>query len=182
MLPRTAFCLFCDDVRQEVNSKTSYMGVYPVALAFPPNPPPDVQLLLPKLVVAVWFVTDANDKLERATINVSIPPGQTEIYRFDVPPEQLTPPPVTEDWIRRHSLNIVLPIMNLVLPHEGFIEVNVETEQGKISAGRLKVVVPGRPDPTTLTESFTSSSEQSPSNTTSSKSRTSRRRSATRGS
>src|SRR5580658_391434 len=106
MLPRTAFCLFCDDLRQEVNSKSSYMGAYPAVLAFPPNPPPEAQLWLPKLVVAIWLIVDVEDKLERVTFTVTVPPGQTEIVRSEVPPEQLVPPLPLESWVRRHVLHV----------------------------------------------------------------------------
>jgi hypothetical protein len=98
MLPRTAFCLFCDDIRQEINNKASYMGVYPSAVAFPPDPQPEALLLLPRFFVAVWLMIDINDKLERVSLTVSIPPGQTEIFRLEVPPEQLAPPVPVEDW------------------------------------------------------------------------------------
>src|ERR1700729_4077122 len=150
MLPRTAFCLFCDDFRQEVNSKASYMGTYPAVLAFPPNPPPEAQLWLPKIVVAIWLIIDIEDKLERATFSITMPPGQTEVFRSDVPLEQLARPANMESWTRRQLIHTVVPLFNLVFPHEGFIEVNIETEQGRMSAGRLKVQVPGRPDPISL--------------------------------
>jgi hypothetical protein len=188
MLPRTTFCMFCDDVRQEINSKTSYIGAYPSAVAFPPNPPPEALLLMSKLVVLVWLIVDINDKVESTTITVSIPPGQTEIFRQEIPPEQLTPPAPEGDWLQRYSLHVALPFINLVLPHEGFIEVNVETEQGKISAGRLKVVAPGRPDPATLSGGLVLSSptaspppsEQSPPAAPATRTRRVPRRSSTR--
>jgi hypothetical protein len=132
--------------------------------------------------VVVWLIIDVNDRLEHAAITVSIAPGQTEIYRVEVPPEQLIPPAPEGDWVRRYTLHVAVPFINLVLPHEGFIEVNVETEQGNISAGRLKVVVPGRPDPrvffseaTALPTASPPRSEQSLSDARATKRRTSRR-------
>jgi hypothetical protein len=88
-LPRTAFCLFCDDAQQEVNSKMSYMGVYPANLTFPPSTDPNAQYILPRLFLPLWLNTDVNDKLEHVTITVSIPPGRTKILRLEVPAEQL---------------------------------------------------------------------------------------------
>jgi hypothetical protein len=148
MLPRTASCIFCEDVRQEVNHKTSYIGAYPSAIAFPADAPPGTPLWLLKLVVAVWLTIDVNDRLERATITVTIPPGRTEVSRLVIPEEHLLPPQPEGDWVRRYVLAVSISLINLSITHEGFIEVNIETEDGVISAGRLKVVASAKPDQT----------------------------------
>jgi hypothetical protein len=158
MLPRTAFCMFCEDVRQEVNHKTSYIGAYPSAIAFPADAPPGTPLWLPKLVVAVWLTIDVNDRVERATITVTIPPGQTEVSRLVIPEEDLLPPQPEGDWVRRYILAVSISLINLAITQEGFIEVDIETEEGVISAGRLKVVAPARPDQAALCANLPNSS------------------------
>jgi hypothetical protein len=186
-LPRVAFCLFCDDARQEVGGKMSYMGVLPPNLAFPDNPPPEIQLLIPKLVIALWLLTDREDKFERVTISVSIPPGRTELLKFEVPSEQIGFQGTAQEWSQRIGLNMILPFINLTVPCEGFIEVDVETEREKLHAGRLRLVIPGRPDPTILASEVSSSSptaspqpsEQSPPSALASKPRVARRRPST---
>jgi hypothetical protein len=170
-----------------MGDKMSYMGVLPPNLAFPDNPPPDVQLLIPKLAIGLWILTDREDKFERLTISVNIPPGQTEILRFDVPPEQIGFQGMAQDWSQRVGLQMVLPFINLAIPCEGFVEVNVETEREKLHAGSLRLVIPGRPDLIVARNEIASSStvslqlsEQSPPAAPASKPRASRRRPSNR--
>lgn len=147
MLPRSAFCLFCDDARQEVGNKTSYMGVYPTDIVFPPSPPPETQIVLPKLVVAAWLITDIADKPEHLTITVSAP-GNPELLKMQVSSDQLAAvSAAAPGWAQRHLVHAVFPFLNLPLPHEGFFTVVFETERETIQAGRLRVVIPDRPDP-----------------------------------
>jgi len=151
---RTAFVLFCDDVRQEVGNKTSYMGVYPANIAFPPNPPADAQFLLPRLCIAIWITMEISDNLERARIKISSPPGDTPLFNHEIPREQIDIQFSTEGWMTRKILHTVLPFGKIIFPHSGFINVVVETEQGEIQAGRLRVIIPDRPDPNELSNNM----------------------------
>lgn len=51
--------VFCDDIRQEVGNKLSYMGIYFSEMTIPTAP-----LVLPKLCVAIKAVTAATDPFQ----------------------------------------------------------------------------------------------------------------------
>ena len=148
-IPRTAFCLFCDDVRQEIGNKTSYMGVYMTDMLFPSNPSPDATVMLPKFCISVWLITDITDKPQKAIVTVFVPPGRTEAIRFDYPIDQvdqaLTHQNLMRD-VRKYILQATLPFTPMVFASEGHIEVQIETEREILQAGKLRVVIPGRPD------------------------------------
>jgi hypothetical protein len=147
-ISRTAFCLFCDDVRMEVGNKPSYMGVYAGGeLQFPADLPADLPILLPKFAIVIWILSAVDDTPQRLTVRVYTPPGRTEIIQFEAPLDATPYAQVYPDS-DRVSLNLTLPITNLQLACEGSLEVAIETEREVLRAGRLRIRMPGRPDPT----------------------------------
>jgi hypothetical protein len=143
-----AFCIFCDDIRMEVGNKPSFMGMYAADLVFPPNPPPDFQIFLPKFAIISWLFGDVSDKPTKVLVHVFGPPGKTEIIRYEVPYDPLTPLNSPFDDPTRFMLNIQIPLVNFPIACDGAIQVEIETERETIRAGRLRVRIPGRPDPT----------------------------------
>jgi hypothetical protein len=137
---RFAHCLFCDDVRQEVGGKLSYMGIYGSDMIFPPGATPGIPILVQKLIVVVWIVSDIDDKPTKAAFVIYGPPNRTEIARIEVDPSMLAPIQISKD-ARKHRLQGVLPLLNIVFDNAGIIEVSVETERETILAGRLKIVL-----------------------------------------
>ena len=178
---RTAFCLFCDDIRMEVGNKPSFMGVYTGGeMVFPPGPP-----IVPKLGIAVWLLCPIDDYPRQVTIRLFGPPDRTEILKTDNPlilPHAGVPPPFPD--VTRGIINVMLPVVNLPLPHSGTLELEIETEREILLAGRLKIVMPTHPEPTILLPTASPlTAEQSPSAAPASESppaqrRPSRRRSA----
>jgi hypothetical protein len=148
---RSAFCVFCDDIRAEVGNKQSLMGIYSGGeMAFPEGIPAGAPVLLPKFAIMMWFFSDKDDKPERLTVRVFIPPGRTEIIKFEIPRDLLAQPTLLFDDVEKIVLTAGLPIIGLALPCEGTLEVTVETERETIRAGRLRIRIPGRPDPTLI--------------------------------
>lgn len=129
--PRVANCLFCDDIRVEVGNKFSLMGVYGgemlIAATFP------VQIA--KLGIMVWLISDVDDKPKRVVTSVILPDG-TELLSTEVPSDF---PVQNIEGSSKMNLTQVIPISPMPIPKEGMIEVWVETERGKIRAGRLLV-------------------------------------------
>lgn len=163
--PRTGFCLFCDDVRAEVGNKLSFMGVYGDAMMFPEGIPAEQPIIAPKLAIAIWLICDINDKPDTLTARVYAPPGRTEVGVVHQSSEQIstiwdTLTRSAQADARKISLQAVVQFGNFLLAHEGFIEVTIETDQGTIRAGRLRIHIPGRPDPSTL--NVPPSSDQTP--------------------
>lgn len=132
---RVAYCLFCDDIRLEVGNKPSLMGCYStdlgVAQPFP--------LLLPKMAVYLWIISDLSDPPLHMTITVILP-DKVELIRLPVP---LGVSPEIPNFMREGAERIVLtyyfPMTPFPLPCEGMIEVWIETEREKLRAGRLWV-------------------------------------------
>lgn len=137
---RSAYCLFCDDVRYEAGNKVSYMGVYSgeIALAAPSGATLGAQLVLPKLVIAFWLTSDIADKPSRALLTVYAPPDRTEIFKYELP---LQPPQPTPDWVRKYFISGQMPFLNLPIKGNGFLEVTIDTERESFVVGRLRITV-----------------------------------------
>jgi hypothetical protein len=149
--PRSAFCLFCDDIRMEVGNKPSFMGIYGADMVFSPDLPKDMQIAVPKLAIVTWLFCDVDDKPQRMVLHFYGPPGRTEIVKFDIPPEQIIQPTNAFPDATRVILQVQLQIAGLPLHSEGTLEVTVETErEDDLRAGRLHVRIPGRPDPAAI--------------------------------
>ena len=65
MTERHVETLFCDDIRQEVAGKVSFIGVYSSMLFVQSFP-----VVLPKLCLAVKLVSTANDQMDRIRLQV----------------------------------------------------------------------------------------------------------------
>lgn len=65
MIPRHVQSIFCDDIREEINGKISYIGVYSGTLLVREFP-----VTLPKLCVSLNLVTPADKPLKTCTIHV----------------------------------------------------------------------------------------------------------------
>ena len=137
--PRTAFCMFCDDLRMEAGNKISYMGTYRGEIILEVPQGSYDPILFPKFVVMAWLFSDWDDKPERITMRVYAPPGKTEVLRIDIPHDQLGATTALFDDPTKYLFNAGIPIVNFPLHGEGEIEVTIETERETIRAGRLKV-------------------------------------------
>ncbi len=164
-LSRFAFCLFCDDIRPEIGNKFSYMGVYQRDMVFPPGAAPGVPIFVPKFGIGAWVVSDINDRPKHIVFRVFGPPGRTEIGHREIDVAQISNPPEMEPGSLRFSVSVVMPLIGLMLPESGFIEVTAEVDGEEMRAGRLKVTIP-RPaiEEETISASAASQppSEQSP--------------------
>jgi hypothetical protein len=150
-IPRTAFCLFCDDIRMEIGNKPSFMGAYiGTEIIFPPEMPADQPALLPRFAIAIWLLSDINDRPKRISVRIFAPPGRTEIFKFDAPMEALGQSAPQFDDAERVTIQLNVPLINLVLPCEGVLEVTIETEKEVLRAGRLRVRMPSRTETDSL--------------------------------
>jgi hypothetical protein len=141
--PRAAFCLFCDDVRQEAGNKLSYMGVYNAEMHLAVPPDFSGQLVLPKLVVAFWLISDISDPPSRITLTVYGPPDRTEIFKHEATAAPVVQPP--EDWAKKYLVSGQMPFLNLPVAGNGFFELAISTERESLVAGRLRVTIQSQP-------------------------------------
>ena len=145
-ISRTAFCIFCDDIRQETGNKLSYMGVYSMDMVFPPAALPDAPIIVPKFAISAWLICDINDIPKSASITVSVPPGRTEILKNEIHVNEIfANANILKDSIK-FVVQATIPIVNLSLECGGFIEVSFDVDGQQIQANRLRIVIPDRPD------------------------------------
>jgi hypothetical protein len=145
-IARTAFCIFCDDIRHEIGNKLSYMGVYSTDMVFPPGALSDAPIVVSRFAISAWLICDINDIPRRASITVSVPPGRTVLLKNEIHVGQI----LANSNIHKDSINFVvqatIPMVNLRLECGGFIEVSFDADGQQIHANRLRIVIPDRPD------------------------------------
>jgi hypothetical protein len=105
--------LWCDDIRQEVGNKPSFMGVYTGALVVPQLP-----LTLPKLCVWLTLSAPQDQPLQDLEVAVALE-GGAELLRLPLP--MPTEPPRTGEDIppqptARQQLMLALELSPLHLP------------------------------------------------------------------
>lgn len=138
--PRYAYTMFFDDVRQEIGNKLSFMGWYPTDLVVPGSPLAGVPMILPRFVICTWLVCAWGDNPEWVTVRVYGPPGKTEIAKKEMRRDHKVSPITVFDDPKRLSIFTMMPFAPFMIAEEGEISVNVETEQGEIMGGRIKVI------------------------------------------
>lgn len=72
--PRHLEVIYCDDIREEVGNKSSYMGVYSGELTVPNAP-----VLLSKLCIVARATTDIDDPFESLEVRIVAVNGENEI-------------------------------------------------------------------------------------------------------
>lgn len=128
--PRVSTCIFCDDVRYEMGNKISLIGVYNSDIIFPANPP----LIVPKLGIVVWIVTDIDDIPTALSLRITVPPNETEIFKA----QQVSLPTLQHrEDAQKATFRNVLGLGPIPLTAEGFLEVWVDSGQGETRAGRI---------------------------------------------
>ena len=132
---RFVHAIFCDDLRQEMGNKISFMGCYQGELFVPLVP-----VVLPKLCAFVTVSTPVERPFKRLIIRID-QDGNT-IANIETPSADWAQPmsPSTEDVTRLlASIGVMLSPFSITEPGE--IRVVVTTEEGEISGPRLRVKV-----------------------------------------
>lgn len=140
------FSVFCDDIREEINNKFSYIGVYQgVLFTYLPLP-----LTLPKFCVAVSYVQSPTDEVRPVTIKLLMDrQGQesTIILEGAVPTDEFenlgAPDPLFSDPVRGAHMNIVLS--PLTIEEECSLKVRAYYGDEEIKLGALVVRSQPRP-------------------------------------
>lgn len=133
-----AHTIFCDDIRQEVGNKPSFMGVYTGEMHIP-GPAPGA---LSKLCAVVWVVMPISDPARHVTIIISGAPIGDEPTVMEFEPASMD---------RKASNSADKSSLVAMAVHEwtpfmvhssGVIEVKVKIDDMELNAGRLTVVAP----------------------------------------
>lgn len=133
--PRVAHCVFCDDIRQELGNKLSLMGVYSGELLIFQKPP----IILPKLGIVAWLISDADDKPTKMDLSILSPPDGQQLVKLENDLSDLVISNM--EGARKVMQQIIFPITPFPILQEGMFEVYIETERERLRAGRLLVKV-----------------------------------------
>ena len=132
---RFVHAIFCDDIRQEMGNKVSFMGCYQGELFVP-----FVPLMLPKLCVQVTVTTTVEQPLKALTVRLN--QGTNQLAVIEISGDELARaiPPATEDTTRlAASVGVMLAPFTITEPGE--LRVVVITEEGEMLGPRLRLKV-----------------------------------------
>jgi len=144
---RSAYCIFCDDIRHEISNKTSLIGVYNADMIFDAAPP----VVIPKLGISLWVISDLDDRPSKLVVRVIAPDGGDvpeggEILRADLGATITGSLPYSEGALKA-QMRATLQLSPIPLMAEGYIEVWVDTERESFRAGRLFISFRRPPEP-----------------------------------
>lgn len=146
---RIAHTLFCDEVRQEVNGKAIFIGVYSTEMFVPALPltlptfsalvtvSSPVDMPLKRLIVRLWYGDDV-------IAEAFLPEGELEAH-FGAAPK--TDDSFSGDSFQVFRSMVVINIAPFTLDKEGILKVRVETESEIIPAGAIAIKVASAPTP-----------------------------------
>lgn len=137
MTDRYVHALWCDDIRQEIGNKPSFMGAYVGGLTVPSLP-----TMLPRLSVYVWVTTPIEHPFRKAVVKIIRNDGflVAELTAGNIE-EDMKQFPKDED-----SKNIMvmfgLNLGGVELPDScKYITVSVETESEILEGPKLRISV-----------------------------------------
>lgn len=131
---RTAHCIICDDIRQEMSGKSIHVGVYGTDMLVAGFP---VSLQQLYFIVNVQSPIDEAHVLEKVWVEI---PG-AENFEPEVPPGPRAEDrkPVHEEfqyWVSQ----FVFSMRPFVVPEPGTVRVMVQVDGEKIRAGSIRIV------------------------------------------
>lgn len=134
---RQAVAIFCDDVRQEVNGKLSFMGCYAGVMEVASFPS-----IAPKLVVFVRASTVASKPFKRLTVRVLN--GDELVGEGDVPSSAMVGRAQKRKGVAAEEqldleVHVQLAFAPFSIMHPCTLRAYVETDDGEMSAGRLVI-------------------------------------------
>lgn len=133
---RILTAIFCDDIRQEMGNKMSFMGCYQSELLVPITP-----IGLSKLCVYATVLTPIARPFKSLTLRVVLD-GQIELARLEVPVDALTSlPEVQDETATRKSISTALMFSPFFIEKPTSLRLMADTEEGEIVGPRLLIKV-----------------------------------------
>lgn len=131
--PRHLEVIYCDDIREEVGNKFSYMGVYSGELVVARG-----AVVLPKLCVAVKAVTDIADPFE--TLVVRLVQGDDEVELVSTGPIvfQAGPAGLLEGTTRQVT-QLAFMLAPFQIDEESILRVKAVTEREELQSMALRI-------------------------------------------
>lgn len=145
MIPRHVEVIYCDDIRQEIGNKLSFMGVYTGNLLVPEFP-----TILPKLCIYATVITSADEPFEHLSLQIQ-QNGTTIIETGNTLTENSTkiePDSVSEasaddanSLLRFQGHNFVFTLSPFSLETSTTLRILAETEKGPLRGRALQILL-----------------------------------------
>lgn len=132
--PRTAWTIVCDDVRNEIGNKVSYMGIYQSELIVSEFP-----ATLAKLCFVVRARTEARNPFKKVAIKL-IRDDEEVLAESEIDVATISAPPASaggpEIWV---EANMIVAFAPFQLPGPCKISARVITESEELRAGTIRI-------------------------------------------
>jgi hypothetical protein len=141
------YTIFCDDLRQEVNGKWIYIGVYTADMIIFGSPP----MSLPTFVAAITYRERPHESDAPVKIKMFVPGSDNAAAELDLPVTVMRSAqfsPETEGEDRMYSAFIPIKSFSLPLRQGGLIKIRAYRGHDEIRLGSLEVkfqAAPGNP-------------------------------------
>lgn len=134
-MSRYAYAIYCDDVRFEVNGKTSLIGVYADTMYIPAFP-----AHLSKLCAVVTAITPSDQPFKDFAIKATY--NGTTLGEMAVTAGQMEAQVNAEPTAPIKSVNAQLIFSPIALPAPGSIEITFTSEGQDIQCNALQIMLP----------------------------------------
>lgn len=136
---RSIYCVYSDDLRDEIGGKSTIIGWYPEGGIFMP---PEGPLLLQKLCILALVTSPIDRPFKTLRIQVSL--GSNILQAIDVPEQAVVAMSQDSKPIKAQVRNIhakfALQILNFVVNEPGVLEVTVIADGKELKANPLEFV------------------------------------------
>ncbi len=135
---------FCDDIRQEIGNKLSYVGCYQGELFVPMTP-----IALPKLCVFASVWTPKEKPFKSLTIRV-VQDDETELARIEIPEDGIKEASqITDETSTRKAFSTAIVFAPFAIEKPTMLKLVATTEDGDITGPRLLIKVASVQEPVT---------------------------------
>jgi hypothetical protein len=137
MTDRYVHALWCDDIRQEIGNKPSFMGAYIAGLTVPSLP-----TIMPRLSVYVWATTPLEHPFKKAVVKITRDDGflvaQIDANNIE---QDMSKSPNYED-AKNMVLMFGVNLAGVELPDNcKYFSIGVETESESLEGPKLRITV-----------------------------------------
>lgn len=132
---RFAYSIFCDDIRYEVNNKSSYMGVFGNLMYLPSFP-----AVLPKLCIAITANTSTDAPFKTLSFKGNI--GDNLLFDIDLNEDQVMQANQNQGAIdepRGYMAQAIVALSPLHIQAPGKLQISVIADGEEIECGGLQI-------------------------------------------
>lgn len=141
MNQRGAFTIYCDDIRQEVAGKSTFVGVYGGEMIVPKFP-----AILPNFFIYTTVWTSRALPFRKIVLRTLMDEAilsqeEVDIARYDAMHQEIERGSESNDPMARRVLRSTARFSPLLIEKESVIRVRVETEDGELRSAGLRIKI-----------------------------------------